>query len=63
MLAPDNRPYVVPPDEAALAEALAALLRDPALRRALGTANRARAARDFDQAAMFEAYDALFAGL
>ena len=58
----DGTPIVVPPDEAALAGALAALLRDAGLRRSLGQANRTRAARDFDQAAMFAAYDALFAG-
>ena len=60
MLAEANRPYVVPPEAAALAAALAALLDRPAQRQALGAANRARAARDFDQELMFRDYAALF---
>ena len=62
MLAGENAPYVTPLDDAAFADALAALIRDPALRHRLGAANRGRAERDFDQAAMFAAYGALWRG-
>jgi glycosyltransferase involved in cell wall biosynthesis len=60
MLADENRPFVTAPDPAALAAALAALLDAPDLRRTVGAANRARAVRDFDEAAMVRAYAALF---
>jgi len=60
MLAEENRPFVTPPDPAALAGAMARLLDDPALARRLGAANRARAEREFDEAAMVRAYAALF---
>ena len=61
MVADENRPFIVPPgDEAALAGALAALVADPALRARVGAANRAKAARDFDERAMIDAYAALY---
>jgi glycosyltransferase involved in cell wall biosynthesis len=60
MLATQNAPFVVPPDPAALAEALLALLRNAPARTAIGAANRARAAAAFDQEAMFAAYAGLF---
>ncbi len=60
MLAPENREFVVPQDEAALAGALDRLLGDPALRARLGAANRARAEAEFDQERMFAAYAGLF---
>jgi glycosyltransferase involved in cell wall biosynthesis len=62
MLATENRPFVVARNAAALAEAMAELLADPARRRAIGAANRARAERDYDQETMFQAYAALFGG-
>ena len=62
MLAEANGRFVVPRDDGALAEALAALLRDPARRGAIGADNRAKAERDFDQATMFAAWAALFDG-
>jgi glycosyltransferase involved in cell wall biosynthesis len=62
MLAAENRDFLTPRDDAALAGALAALLRQPGLRRAVGAANRARAERDYDQEAMFRAWRALFDG-
>jgi glycosyltransferase involved in cell wall biosynthesis len=62
MLATDNAPFIVPPDDAALATALASLAADPALRRRLGAANRAKAERDYNQDTMFAAYAALFDG-
>ena len=62
MLAEANGRFVVPRDDGALAEAMAALLRDPARRGAIGADNRAKAERDFDQATMFAAWAALFDG-
>ncbi|MGH7044100.1 MAG: glycosyltransferase [Acetobacteraceae bacterium] len=59
MLAPENAHFVVPRDPEALGGALLALLRDAPMRAALGAANRARAAREFDQETMFAAYAAL----
>lgn len=60
MLAPENASFIGPLDHAALAGSLLALLRDPGLRRRVGAANRATAARRFDQETMFQAYAALF---
>lgn len=62
MVAEANRPFVVPRDEAPLAAAIAALAGDAALRMRLGEANRAKAEREFDQAAMIETYAQVFAG-
>lgn len=64
IVAEPNRPYVVPPgDEDALANALERLATDPALRRAIGDANRERARSRFDEAGMIAAYRALYAGV
>ena len=64
IVAEANRPYIVAPgDEAALATALEQLAQDPALRKALGTANRDRAQSRFDEAGMIAAYRALYAGV
>jgi len=62
MLAPENEPFVTPLDETAMAAALTVLLRDPERRADLGAANRAKAARDFGQDAMFQRYRALWLG-
>ncbi|UXC91330.1 glycosyltransferase family 4 protein [Sphingobium sp. RSMS] len=59
MVAPENRPFVVP-GEAALSSALGALAGDPGLRQRLGEANRQRACRDFTEAAMVDAYAGLY---
>jgi glycosyltransferase involved in cell wall biosynthesis len=59
MLAPENLPHVAAPDDAALAAALRPLVQDAALRATIGQANRARAERDFDEEAMFQAHAAL----
>jgi glycosyltransferase involved in cell wall biosynthesis len=63
MVAEENTRFVTAPREEALATSLLALLRDPALRLQIGAANLARAQRDFDQAAMFAAYHALWSGV
>ena len=60
MLAEANRPFVTALDPPALAAALKTLLERPELRRALGAANRARAERDYDEAAMVRGYATLF---
>jgi glycosyltransferase involved in cell wall biosynthesis len=61
MLAPDNLPLVVAPeDEAAFAAALDTLAARPDLRHALGRANRAKAAEAYDEAAMIARYAALY---
>ena len=62
MLTPDNGDFVVPPDDARLADALRRLLSDPAQGRAIGAMNRQKAERDYDQAAMFAAYEGLLRG-
>ena len=62
MLAGENRAFVVARDAAALAGAMAALLADPARRRAIGSANRARVEREYGEEKMFQAYAALFGG-
>ena len=52
----------MPRDDAALAASLTALVANPALRRTLGAANRAKVVADYDQRTMFNAYAALFDG-
>jgi len=57
MVSSENRRFVTPPgDEDALAGALAALAADPALRHAVGEANRRVAQAAFDEDAMLTAY-------
>jgi glycosyltransferase involved in cell wall biosynthesis len=61
MLAADNLPLVVAAeDEAAFAAALDTLAARPDLRRALGRANRAKAAACYDEGAMIAGYAALY---
>jgi glycosyltransferase involved in cell wall biosynthesis len=61
MVAEENRPFIVPPgDERALRDALAELATDPAQRKRIGQANRARAREEYDEAAMIERYKALY---
>jgi glycosyltransferase involved in cell wall biosynthesis len=62
MLAPDNDHFIVARDDVALADAMARLLANPSRARAIGTANRAKAERDYDQQDMFAAYEALLSG-
>ena len=60
MLAPDNLPLVVArEDEAAFSAALDSLVERPDLRKAIGRANREKAA-DFDEAAMIARYARLY---
>lgn len=57
----DNRPLIVEPDdEAAFAAALDSLAERSDLRRAIGAANRDRAAARFDEALMIDAYARLY---
>ncbi|GAB4394889.1 MAG: glycosyltransferase family 4 protein [Kiloniellaceae bacterium] len=61
IVAAENRPLVVPRDEAgALTEALAALVADPARRANLGEANQARVRAHYSLEGMIAAYSALF---
>ena len=54
--------FVTKRDDQALANALRTLIRDPALRQALGAASRAKAERVFDQRFMFAAWAELLTG-
>ncbi len=62
LLAEENRRFVVNKSASALAAAIFDLARDPEQRARLGAANRAKALTEFDQARMFDAYEALFRG-
>jgi glycosyltransferase involved in cell wall biosynthesis len=62
MVATQNQPFITPLDDVELSGALATLASDPDMRRAVGVANLAKAQRDFDQAAMFDAHGALWRG-
>jgi glycosyltransferase involved in cell wall biosynthesis len=61
MVADDNRPLIVAADdEAAFAAALDSLAERPDLRRALGRANKEKAAAEYDEAAMVARYARLY---
>jgi glycosyltransferase involved in cell wall biosynthesis len=61
MVADDNRPLIVAAeDEAAFAAALDSLAERPDLRRAIGRANRQKAAGEYDEAAMVDRYARLY---
>ncbi len=63
MVAGENRRFITPVgDDAALAAALGELAADPALRAAVGKANRQRAEAEYDEAAMVDAYRRTYAG-
>jgi glycosyltransferase involved in cell wall biosynthesis len=62
MLAAENAAYVGARDDGAIAGLLAALLASPGDRARIGTANRAKAERDFDQSVMFKTWRALWTG-
>ena len=59
MVAPENRAFVMR-DEQGLAQALGQLADDADLRARLGAANLARAARDFAEETMVNAYASLY---
>lgn len=59
MVAPENRSFIVA-DEKGLSAALSTLADDAGLRDRLGRANRQRAARDFDETRMVDAYAVLY---
>lgn len=61
IVADDNRPLIVEAeDEQAFAAALDSLTERPDLRRAIGTANRERAAAEFDEKTMIARYGRLY---
>ena len=61
MVADDNRPLIVEAeDEAAFAAALDSLADRPDLRRAIGRANREKAAAEYDEAGMIATYARLY---
>jgi glycosyltransferase involved in cell wall biosynthesis len=61
MVAQDNRPLIVDPaDEAAFAAALDSLADQPNLRRAVGAANREKAAAEYDEKKMIADYARLY---
>lgn len=61
MIAEENLPFIIPCErEDLLAKALQQLIANPALRRQIGRANRARALQIFDEAQMIEQYRALY---
>ena len=60
MVAPENRPFIVPGEDEAMADALAALLADAPLRRRIGEANRERARSIYADQGMFEAYAGIY---
>jgi glycosyltransferase involved in cell wall biosynthesis len=61
MVADDNRPLIVDAqDEAAFAAALDSLAERPDLRRAIGRANREKAAAEYDEAKMIARYARLY---
>lgn len=62
MVAPENRPFVTPIDETALAVAIETLLTDPDRRARIGAANAAKARSAYAEEAMIAAYDALYSG-
>jgi glycosyltransferase involved in cell wall biosynthesis len=64
MVASENGPLLsAPGDEAGLAHAIRTLAADPALRRRVGAANRAKAIAEYDEQRMIERYRALYGGL
>jgi glycosyltransferase involved in cell wall biosynthesis len=60
-VADDNRPLIVEPgDEAGFAAALDSLADQPNLRRAIGAANREKAAAEYDEKRMIASYARLY---
>ncbi len=64
MVASDNGPALVEPgDQQALTKMLDTIARDPAARKRMGQANRAKAREEFDERRMIDRYHALYWGL
>jgi glycosyltransferase involved in cell wall biosynthesis len=59
MVAAENRPYITPLDDAALARSLADLAASPRLRAAVGKANRRRVRETYDLSQMVRAHEDL----
>lgn len=62
MVAAENGPFVSPPADDLLADALGKLVGDTQMRQQVGIANQIKARAEFDQAKMFAAYGSLFRG-
>lgn len=63
IVASENGPFLATPNEGeGLAGALARLAADPALRKGVGEANRAKARAEYDEAVMIDRYRALYWG-
>jgi glycosyltransferase involved in cell wall biosynthesis len=62
MVAPDNRPFIVPCDDDQFARALCQMLDDPGLRHRLGDANRFKAAAEYNRDDMVAAWRDLLDG-
>lgn len=62
MVAPENRPYIVPRRAQALADAMATLCCAPELRREIGALNRRRVENEYNQETMFVRWAALYDG-
>ena len=62
MVAAENRPFITPLDETALAKAIASLMQRSALRQRVGAANREKAVAEFGQVGMIAAWRTLFDG-
>lgn len=61
IVAPENLPFIVPPqDEAALARSMQSLAMDADLRKSVGEANRQKARAEFEETRMVERYKALY---
>jgi len=61
MVAPENARFIAPrADDAALCDAMQVLADDPAVRRSVGAANRARAVSEYDEGGMIARYAALY---
>ncbi len=60
IVAPENRPFIVPPTDEALGHAIQTLIADRALRQSIGTANFHHVRRHFTAESMIKSYADLF---
>lgn len=61
MVSPENRRFIVPAQDDALAGALGELVADERLRQSVGLANRALARKEYDEKGMIQAYRRVYA--